>query len=308
MTEKHPRIVVVGSINMDLVVSVKELPAAGETIMSSSYQTIPGGKGANQAIAASRLGAEVTMIGCVGTDSFGASLKERLKQENINTEYVGTVPETKSGTALITLDEKGENTIIVAAGANAALRPAAVEEAEDVIQSADVLLVQLEIPLETVEAALALARRHQVQTILNPAPARKLPPGVLAQVDILTPNETEAKTLFEGEGIELLSVLGDEDWQDFAEELGETVLLLTMGENGVVYISRKGVQEYPAYKMKAIDTTGAGDAFNGALAVALAEGKELEEMIAFAQKAASVSVTRFGAAPSLPSRKEVESD
>jgi ribokinase len=306
MRARQARIVVVGSINMDLVAKLDRSPIPGETIMGSHFAMIPGGKGANQAVAAARLGAKVSMIGCVGDDVFGAQMKQQLQREGIDTSYVYTAAAQSTGVALIQVQREGDNSIIVVAGANASLTPELVDSAEDVIRSADVMLLQLEIPLYVVERAIEHASRHGVRVVLNPAPAPagKLPEQMLSKVDVLTPNETEASILTTG------TVQSDGDsWKSLyalKQAAGVPNVLVTHGAEGVYFDldGVSGVQE--ACKVAVVDTTGAGDCFNAATAVRWGEGASLQEAISFAVRAAALAVTKFGAQTSLPTRDEVE--
>ncbi|MEI7025539.1 ribokinase [Paenibacillus sp. y28] len=298
------KIAVVGSINMDLVATVTRSPVPGETISGQHFAMISGGKGANQAVAAARLGAEVTMIGCVGDDLFGVQLTAQLRQEGIDTQYIRTAAGQSTGVALIQVQQEGGNSIVVVAGANGEVTPEQVEEAEAAIRSADVLLLQLEIPLPAVQKAAEIARRHGVRTILNPAPAVPLPEELLQSVDLLTPNETEAAILTTGEarfdgGItDLIGAL--------KRMAGGTDVLITHGELGAFYQIGDTAGHQPAYNVKAVDTTAAGDCFNAGIAVRWGEGAELPQAFQFASKAAALAVTRFGAQTSLPVRTEVE--
>ncbi|ALS20778.1 ribokinase [Paenibacillus naphthalenovorans] len=297
------RIVVVGSLNMDLVVKAPRIALEGETIKGGTFSTMPGGKGANQAVAASRLGAHVHMVGCVGDDGFGRELLDNLHKANVNTDYVTTVSGSSSGVAMIAVSESGENSIVIAPGANDRMAPEYVRQAESIIREADVVLIQLEIPMETVEEAVVIANRHQVPVILNPAPARSLPEALLKQIDILTPNETEGKLIVTGRAE------GDIDVEEIIHDLkskGVRQVVMTLGGEGVAYSAGEAVQRLKAYTVDVMDTTGAGDSFNAGLGVYLAEGGSLEEAVRFAQKVAALSVTGFGAQASFPSRTEVE--
>jgi ribokinase len=293
------RIVVLGSFNADLVSYVPRLPASGETITGERFVTGPGGKGSNQAVAAARLGAEVTFIARVGRDSFAEIGLSLWQAEDIDVRHVGRDPETPTGVAGIFVDKAGHNVIVVTPGANGRLRPAHVDQAEDAIAAADVLLLQLESPLDTVAHALKLARRHRVPTILNPAPGQRLEHRLLQHVDILTPNEHE-----------LALVAAESDPEQAAQKVlkaGVNTLIVTLGKQGARWQQADGAGAVvPAYSVRSVDTVGAGDAFNGALAVALAEDKPMAEAVAFANAAAAVSVTRPGAAASMGRRDEVD--
>ncbi|MAS36962.1 MAG: ribokinase [Anaerolineaceae bacterium] len=290
------RIVVVGSFNMDLTTYMERLPRPGETVHGRKFVTGPGGKGSNQAVAAARLGATVTFVGRVGTDSFGDTAIQTWQSEGINTAYVVRDPENATGVAPIWVDDEGENSIVVALGANLALSKGDVEAAREEIAQADVLIVQLEIDLDTVAHALLVAKDHDVTTILNPAPAAHLPESTLALADFLTPNETELQTLYDDVPDDLRQLV----------QAGGPTLVMTAGSRGAVWATESDSGEVPTYKVDVVDTTGAGDAFNAGLAVALAEGKPLAEAIAFANATAAMCVTRPGTAPSMPQRREVE--
>ncbi len=298
-----PRIVVVGSANMDLVVRAERIPAPGETILGGEFATIPGGKGANQAVAAARLGGEVAFVGRVGSDAFGEALRKELEQAGVQTKYLQSDPNAPTGVALIGVAESGENAIMVAPGANGRVGEEDIRRAEEAIAGAEWLVVQLEIPLATVQYAVEVARKHGTKVLLNPAPAASLPPELLQQIDVITPNEHEA-----------LLLLGDSstlqtDMKTVAERLrgkGIGTVIVTLGEQGCLIAEAKGQKALSAPKVTAVDTTAAGDCFSGALAVGLCEGLDLENAATFALFAASLSVTRAGAQPSLPTRSELE--
>lgn len=287
------KIVVIGSASMDLVVTSAKRPGAGETVLGDSFKTVPGGKGANQAVAAARLGAEVTMVGCVGDDSFGETILSNLQSNGVITDHVEPVTGMESGTAHIILAE-GDNSIVVVKAANDRITPEYVDQAEEVIQAADIVLVQQEIPEETVVHVSAICAKYQVPLMLNPAPARPVPSVVIERAAYITPNEHEAAILF-----------NDEPLGDVLRRYPNK-LIVTEGKKGVRYFD--GMQEVvvPGYKVEAVDTTGAGDTFNGAFAVALVEGMSLTDSLRFANRAASLSVMKFGAQGGMPSRLEVE--
>ena len=299
------RIVVVGSINLDLVGATNRIPIAGETVAGLSFQTFPGGKGANQAVAAARLGGSVSMLGKLGTDVFGAQLRESLEESKVNTDGIEVVPGS-SGVALITTDAKGENAITVVAGANAHLSPADLDTHISLIRSAGILLTQLEIPLETVEYLAAIAIREQIPLVLDPAPSRPLPPSLLKCVDWLTPNETEACFLL-GCAPEELSKEALKDAANVLLALGSRNVILKLGERGCYVALLDGTRHLlSAYRVHAVDTTAAGDAFNGALAVALLNGQDPLSSASWASAVAAISVTRPGAQPSMPTSLEVD--
>ena len=296
-------ITVVGSLNMDFVVGSNTIPKPGETVLGNSFRKIPGGKGGNQAAAAARLGAEVTMLGAVGKDDLGEELIRSLKKDGVKADYAMKKEGISTGIAFIVVEKSGNNAITVVSGANYALAVEDVERYHFVIEQSDVLLVQLETPLLTVKKALTLARRSNCLTILNPAPAVKLDNEILANTDILTPNEIELGIL---SGCPTGTM---EEIHTAGQKLlkkGVKLLIVTLGDKGCVCIGKEGMEPYPARKVKSVDTTAAGDCFNGALAVALSEGKDLEESIKFAISASSISVSKAGAQTSLPYRKEVD--
>jgi ribokinase len=299
------RIVVVGSINLDLVAATDRIPIAGETVRGFSFRTFPGGKGANQAVGAARLGGSVSMIGRLGSDAFGVELRDSLEQSNVNTNAVQLVSGS-SGVALITTDPQGENAITVVAGANAYLSPASLDSNIELIRTAGILLTQLEIPLETVEHLAAIAAQEGVPLMLDPAPARALPPALLKRIEWLTPNETETSMLT-GSGPGELS---DELIEDAANALldrGSRNVILKLGDRGCyVALSDGARQLVPAYSVNPVDTTAAGDAFNGAFAVALMNGQGAIEAASWASAVAAISVTRAGAQASMPTSSEVE--
>jgi ribokinase len=288
------KITVIGSINMDLVTSTNRIPKVGETLLGVSFHTIPGGKGANQAVAAARLGADVTMIGAVGDDSFGKTLVSHLTNQGINTENIMKVKDTSTGIASIILSG-GDNSIIVVSGANNQITPDIIEKNEDIILHSNILLLQLEIPLESVIRAVELAKKQKILTILNPAPIQKLPKELLEMVDYVTPNEHEQTLLF-------TSIDGTE--QEL-EKLKEKCIV-TKGAKGVTVYKNGEYIEIPSIRVKAVDTTGAGDSFNGALAFALCEGAEIEDACRFANVVGAISVTKLGAQNGMPTKKEVE--
>lgn len=289
---------------MDLVVKSARIPAVGETILGGDFIMTPGGKGANQAVAAAKLGAEVYLVAKLGEDVFAEQSLNNFKIAAINTEYVTRSKEAPSGVALIAVDQAGNNMIVVAPGANQQLTPDDIKAAESAIASSGVLLAQLEVPLETVESAGRLAKASGVTFILDPAPAQELSPELLAMVDVLTPNETEAEILT---GIE---VRDEDSARAAAKDLlkrGAGAVILSMGAKGYLLVSNDATEFVPAVKVDAVDATAAGDAFTGALAVVLAQGKSLADAAFFANHVAALSVTKMGAQSSMPSTEEVES-
>jgi ribokinase len=300
---KSKKIVVVGSSNTDLVIQVPHLPAPGETILGGKFVTAPGGKGANQAVGAARAGGKVTFIARVGNDSFGEQALAGFKREGLDVSQIKRDAKSPSGVALIFVSAKGENSIAVADSANGRLAPPHVSPA--VIASAGIVITQLETPLATVAATVKLAHAKGVPVILNPAPAQKLSDKILSQVTYLTPNETECAILT---GIK--PEAGQKSCARAADALlakGVQTVILTLGSVGA-YVATKGVRALvPAFKVKPVDTTAAGDIFNGALAVALLEGKPLLEAVRFANAAAALSVTKLGAQSSAPTRAQIES-
>lgn len=293
---------VVGSLNMDLVVKAPRLPEVGETVTGGTFAMFPGGKGANQAVAAARLGAHVAMVGRVGADAFGEQLASGLRREGIDVAHVRVDAGAATGVAFITVDGAGRNTIVVASGANMRLAPQDVEAATEVIGHARVLLVQLEVPVETVLRAVRIARAHGALVCLDPAPAAPLPNELLALVDVINPNETEARTLT-GQPVASLPEVRRAAEALLARGVGAVVVKL--GERGSYYLSAVGGAHVPARPVEAVDTTAAGDAFAAALGVALGEGRLLPDAVQFATQAAALKVMRMGA-QSLPTRAEVE--
>ena len=300
---KTHSIVVIGSSNTDLVIKVARIPKPGETVLGGEFARNAGGKGANQAVGAARAGGAVSFIGRVGHDDFGRRALTGLAAEGINVDHVIQDPAEPSGVALIFVGDGGENSIAVASGANARLEPADVRKGRRVFRGAKVLLVQLEIPLETVEAAVGLATAAGVRVILNPAPARPLPQSLLRRVFLLTPNESEAEILT---GVRVTSEASAAEAAQRLLALGVENVIVTMGRRGA-FVSGNGVRQFvPAYRIKAVDSTAAGDIFNGTLALALAEGKPLVEAARFASAAAAISVTRLGAQASAPTREQID--
>lgn len=294
------KIVIVGSFNMDLTAYMERLPRAGETITGRRFVTGPGGKGSNQAVAAARLGADVTFIGRLGEDIFAVNALNMWGQEGINTQYVARDPDYATGVAPIWVDDHGENSIVVVLGANLHMQRADIDAAAETIANADVLITQLEINYDIVAYSLQVAKAKGIRTILNPAPAGKLPADVVALADYLTPNETELEVLSGKSGAVEPAA------RSLLTREGQTAVV-TLGAQGAQWVTQKGSHQTPAFKVPVVDTTGAGDAFNAGFAVALAEGKTLDESITFANATAALCVTRPGTAPSMPRRDEVES-
>jgi ribokinase len=298
-----PRIVVVGSSNTDMIIRLDHLPRPGETILGGEFLTAAGGKGANQAVGAARAGGAVTFVARVGRDILGEQAIQGFRREGIRVNTVFRDPVRPSGVALIFVAKDGENSIAVASGANAALRPGDILRVRSVFRGASVVLMQLETPLDTVTAAAALARREGARVILNPAPARPLPDRLLRHISLLTPNESEAEILT---GIRIRSDRAAARAARQLRERGVETVILTLGPRGAFVSSPEAEVLVPGFPVNAVDTTAAGDIFNGALAVRLGEGKPLRDAVRFANAAAALSVTKVGAQPSAPKRKEIE--
>ena len=297
------KILVVGSSNTDLIIKVPEIPRPGETLLGGEFMTFPGGKGANQAVAAARAGGDVIFIASVGNDSYGEEAIKGYRLDNINTEDIKVCKGVPSGIAMITISAKGENAITVASGANAELSPADLEEAEEAFLEADYMLIQLETPLETVQKAVELCVEFNTLVILNPAPAADLSDEILKRVSILTPNETEAERLT---GIIVGDELSAAAAADALHKRGVPTVIITMGAAGA-YLSDSATGTrimVPGFKVEVMDTTAAGDTFNGQLAVALSEGMKIEDAIVRAHGAAALSVQKLGAQSSIPRREE----
>lgn len=297
------KLVVLGSVNADHVLQVPSFPRPGETLHGRNYQVIAGGKGANQAVAAARLNADIGFIACVGDDSFGVNILESFKSDGINISGVKMQADCPTGIAMIQVSDSGENSICISAEANAKLTAEAIEPELERICQAEFLLMQLETPLDGIELAAQIAKRHDTKVILNPAPARELPESLLASIDIITPNETEAEILT---GIKVEDDASAKAAADMLHSKGIETVMITLGAKGV-YVSQNGEgQIVPGFQVEATDTTAAGDTFNGAFVTGLMESMPLESAIQFAHAAAAISVTRFGAQTSIPSRKEVD--
>ncbi|WP_324740578.1 ribokinase [Pseudomonas veronii] len=297
------KVVVVGSLNMDLVTRASRLPRAGETLIGQSFSTVPGGKGANQAVASARLGAEVAMIGCVGSDAYGLQLRDALLVEGIDCQAVSCV-DGSSGVALIVVDDSSQNAIVIVAGSNGELTPASLQAADVVLQAADVIVCQLEVPLETVGYALKRGRELGKTVILNPAPASgPLPAQWYASIDYLIPNESEATAL---SGVTVDSLDSAKLAAAQLIKAGAAKVIITLGAQGALFSDGNRVEHLAAPNVKAVDTTAAGDTFVGGFAAALAHGKSEAEAIRFGQVAAALSVTRAGAQPSIPTLHDVQ--
>ena len=297
------QILVVGSSNTDMVVKAAHLPRPGETILGGTFFMNPGGKGANQAVAIARLGGPVTFICKTGSDIFGHQSQQLFEEEGINTSYVFSDSGNPSGVALITVDEKAENCIVVASGANANLLPSDLEKAEEAIERADLVLMQLEVPMETVCFVADIAWQKGKKVILNPAPAHPLPVDLLRHLYLITPNETEAEMIT---GVKITDESSAGEAARALSGMGVQHVIITLGSKGALIYSNGKAEMVPALKVEAVDTTAAGDVFNGALTVALSEGRSLKEAARFACKASAISVTRVGAQSSAPYRNEVD--
>jgi ribokinase len=300
-----PRITVVGSLNTDLVIRAPHLPAPGETVTGGEFATFSGGKGANQAVAAARLGARVAMVGCVGGDDFGRRLIDGLRADGVDVTHVHRDEGSASGTAFITVDPGGQNTIVVAPGANSQLTPDDVARAESLIKDSAVLLLQLETSMDTVLAAVRLASAHGVPIVLDPAPApsQPVPAELVRLIDVINPNEIEARALT-GVTVADAQAAGDAAAHLLAQ--GVRAVVIKLGARGAFVNDGRRATVVPGIPVDALDTTAAGDAFAGALAVGLAEGKDLIDAVDFANAAGALSVTRRGAQPSMPFRAEVD--
>lgn len=296
------RIAVIGSSNTDMVIKTTKLPAPGETILGGEFFMNPGGKGANQAVAAARLGGKVTLIAKTGDDVFGGEARQIFESDQINTEYLITDTTHPSGIALITVDSHGENCIVVAPGSNSYLNRNDIELARQEILQSELILMQLEIPVETVDFVTTLAAEAGIRVILNPAPAAIISDEILSRLFMITPNETEAELL---SGIPVRDVESATLAAQNLYDRGVKVVIITLGSKGALLFTGNNTILVPSPKVEAVDTTAAGDVFNGAIAVAISEGAALEKAVEFACKAAAISVTRMGAQSSAPYRKEI---
>ena len=298
------KVVVIGSSNTDMVVKTERIPALGETILGGDFFMNQGGKGANQAVAVFRMKGDLVFITHLGDDLFGKNTVEHFKKEGIATDYIHLHPTEPSGTALITLSEKGENTIVVVPGANDALRNEHIDSAIEEIKSADYILMQLEIPIDTVEYVAKMAYKYGRKIILNPAPAQNLSNALYSILDIITPNETEAELLT---GIKVVDTRTAEKAAVILRKKGVHTVIITLGVQGAFVMSNTFCGLIEVRKVQAVDTTAAGDTFNGVLASALANGKDIEEAVKFANLAASISVTKLGAQKSIPYLEDIVS-
>jgi ribokinase len=297
------KIIVLGSINMDLVVGAERAPEGGETLFGSSFQTIPGGKGANQAVATARLGGEVAMIARVGDDGFGDELITKLVENSIDVQQVRRDANRPTGVALIVVETSGQNRILVVAGANGRVSKADVDDAGALFDRSDFIVLQLETPLETVAYAISVAKSHHVQTVLNAAPARPLPDDLLRQVDYLLVNESEAEAITEKS---VKSVDSAFEVASALQKKGVGKVILTLGDKGAVAADGETTWHTPAFAVKAVDTTAAGDAFTGGLVTALQQGFALKDAIICASAAGALAACTFGAQPSLPTSDELQ--
>lgn len=295
-------ILVVGSSNTDMVIKTERLPVAGETILGGVFFMNPGGKGANQAVAAARLGGNVTFICKTGNDIFGKQSVQLFQQEGINTDYILSDPDHPSGVALITVDQHAENCIVVASGANATLSVSDLGNLEQLIDQAKIVLIQLEIPLATVIHVAQMAAAKGVKVVLNPAPACSLPDALLNHISVITPNRTEAEIL---SGIAVNDMESAKQAAQIIKGKGVETVIITLGREGALLLHNNEFTHTQAPVVKAIDTTAAGDVFNGAFTVALSENKSMRDAVTFACNASAISVTRLGAQSSAPSRNEI---
>lgn len=297
------KLCVLGSINVDHVIRVPYFPKAGETLTGYGYQIAYGGKGANQAVAATRVGAKVSFIGAIGDDQIGQTMKQAFEQDGIDTSAISVISNQSTGLAMIQVADSGENSIVISAGANADLSESLVEQHKSHIEQADILLMQLESPLQAVTLATKFAKTAGVKVVLNPAPAQPLPDSLLSHIDIITPNETEAEILT---GVKVIDEKTAKVAAKYFHQLGIEVVLITLGSKGVYYSEKEQGEIIPGFRVDAVDTTAAGDTFNGAFVTALLEGKSAKDAIRFAHAAAAISVTRMGAQTAIPNREEVD--
>jgi len=297
------RVVVVGSLNMDLVARAERLPRAGETLAGTTFDTVPGGKGANQAVAAARMGAQVAMVGCVGDDAYGQQLRDGLSAEGIDCTAVEVIAGVSSGVALIVVDAASQNTIVIVAGSNGYLLPGSIERFDALLQSANVVVCQMEVPTQTVAFTLARARELGKTVILNPAPVSgPLPVEWLANIDYLIPNESELAALT---GLPVWDLSSARSAARQLQGFGVERVIVTLGAQGALLVDVQGDEHFTVPVVQSVDTTAAGDTFVGAFAAALARGCTEREAISFGQRAAAISVTRAGAQPSIPRLAEL---
>ena len=299
---KDNPVVVIGSLNMDLVMRTPRVPVGGETLHGHEFSTLPGGKGANQAVACARLGAKVAMIGQVGNDGFGTTLRDGLAADGIDTSGVLQTSAVGTGVAMILVEDIGQNRIVLAAGANGALTPADIDAHAARIGGAAMLVLQLEVPMPVVQRAIGIAHAAGVPVLLNPGPASPLPEAVWSQIDSLVPNESEATLL---SGVEVSDVTSAYAAAKVFRQRGVKCVLITLGANGVAVIDDAGERHLPAHVVKAVDTTAAGDTFIGGLSAGLVEGLAMDDAVALGQRASALCVTRHGAQPSIPYRREI---
>jgi ribokinase len=298
------KIVVVGSCNTDMVIKADRLPIPGETILGGTFFMNPGGKGANQAVSAARMGGNVTLISKTGNDVFGKQSVMLYTAENIKTDYIYSDPKHPSGVALITVDSYGENCIVVASGANAYLSPSDIDKASSEIESSDLVLMQLEIPIETVEYVAEMANRKGIKVILNPAPARALSDNLLKHLYIIIPNKSEAEIL---SGIRVSDIESAKQAADIISAKGVGIVVITLGSQGALIKDNNEYHFVEAFKVDAVDTTAAGDTFCGTVCVGLSEGRSILDSVKLAARAAAITVTRMGAQTSIPYRSELSS-
>ena len=299
---KGKPVVVVGSLNMDLVMRTPRVPVGGETMHGHEFSTLPGGKGANQAVACARLGARVSMIGQVGNDGFGSTLRDGLAADGIDVSGVRQTTAVGTGVAMILVEDIGQNRIVLAAGANGALTPADLDAHAALIEGAAMLVLQLEVPMPVVQRAIEIAHAAGVPVLLNPGPAVPLPEAIWTQIDILVPNESEATLL---SGVEVTDAASAYAAAHVFRRRGVKYVLITLGANGVAVVDDGGERHLPAHVVKAVDTTAAGDTFIGGISAGLVEGMPIDDAVALGQRASALCVTRHGAQPSIPYRREI---